>query len=81
MKASEKVLQTTIEIAGREYEVAVFRRESDRHYAVTRFSESDVIVCDGGSLEETLSIHVRSLPLAVSCRRHGSDTESDADAG
>jgi hypothetical protein len=69
MDESDSVLETSLQISGRHYEIRVFRRSNGRHFAMTRFSDSDIIVSDGHSLEDTLRVHSCCLPLAVSCRR------------
>jgi hypothetical protein len=69
MDESGSVLETSLQISGRHYEIRVFRRSNGRHFAMTRFSDSDTIVSDGNSLEDTLRVHSCCLPLAVSCRR------------
>jgi hypothetical protein len=68
MDESDSILETTLQISGRPYEIKVFRRCNGKHYAVTRFGENDTIVSDGNSIEDTLRVHCSCLPLAVGCR-------------
>jgi hypothetical protein len=75
MDESDSILETSLQISGRPYEIKVFKRDNGRHFAMTRFSESDVIVSDGHSIEDTLRIHASCLPLAVGCRRKELGTE------
>jgi hypothetical protein len=75
MDESDSILVTSQQISGRPYEIRVFRRANGKHFAMTRFSDSDTIVSDGRSIEETLRVHSDCLSLAVSCR--GKDHESD----
>lgn len=55
-------------VAGREYEVQVFRRPDGSHVARTAFTPRDVIINDGPSLDEVLARHRRLLALAVNSR-------------
>jgi len=75
MDESDSILETSLQISGRPYEIKVFRRSNGRHFAMTRFSDSDVIVSDGHSIEDTLKIHSSCLPLAVGCRWKEIDPE------
>ena len=75
MDESDSIFETSLQISGRPYEIRVFRRSNGRHYAVTRFSESDVIVSDGYSIEDTVRVHSTCLPLAVGCRWKEQETE------
>jgi len=68
MDESDSILETTLQISGRPYEIRVFRRSNGKHFAMTRFSDSDTIVSDGNSIEDTIRVHSSCLPLAVSCR-------------
>lgn len=70
MDDTTSVLETSLQIAGRLFEIRVFRRSNGKHFAMTRFSVRDTIVSDGNSLEDTLRVHTSCLPLAVSCRWH-----------
>jgi hypothetical protein len=75
MDESDSILETSLQISGHPYEIKVFRRSNGRHFAMTRFSASDVIVSDGHSIEDTLKIHSSCLPLAVGCRMRQSESE------
>jgi hypothetical protein len=55
-------------IAGRTYEVQVFRRADGSHLAKTAFAPRDVIINDGLGFEEVLARHQRLLDLAVNSR-------------
>ena len=68
MDESDSILETSLQISGRPYEIRIFRRSNGKHFAMTRFSDSDTIVSDGNSIEDTLRVHSSCLPLAVSCR-------------
>jgi hypothetical protein len=73
MDESDSILVTSQQILGRQYEIRVFRRSNGKHFAMTRFSDSDTIVSDGRSIEETLRVHSDCLNLAVSCRWKGDE--------
>jgi len=75
MDESDSILETSLQISGRPYEIKVFRRSNGRHFAMTRFSDSDIIMSDGHSIEDTLKIHSNCLPLAVGCRLKGTESE------
>lgn len=63
------LIQTVhFDVAGRQYEVAVYVRPDGLHSARTIFAPGDIIVNDGPSLEEVLSLHRRLLPLAIDSR-------------
>lgn len=68
---SEEILvhKTDIELHGDRYQIMVFCRSDGRHFAKTFFSEGDIIINDGSSLEDALAKHEKLLPLAVSTRR------------
>ena len=63
------VHETEIEVHGDLYTVNVFCRNDGRHFAKTRFGEDDIIINDGGSLEEVLDKHEKLLPLAIPSRQ------------
>jgi hypothetical protein len=73
MDEVDSVLETSLQISGRQYGIEVFRRTNGKHFAVTRFSASDIIVSDGNSVIDTLRVHSSCLPLAVSCRHKEDD--------
>jgi hypothetical protein len=60
---------TELNIAGRQYEVAVYLRSDGSHLARTIFAPGDIIIHDGPSLDEVLAKHQRLLPLAVDSRQ------------
>jgi hypothetical protein len=60
---------TELNIAGRQYEVAVYLRSDGSHIARTIFAPGDIIIHDGPSLDEVLAKHQRLLPLAVDSRQ------------
>ncbi|SNB44733.1 hypothetical protein [Geobacter sp. DSM 9736] len=68
---NEEVLvhESEIEIHGSRYTINVFCRMDGRHVARTRFGVDDVIINDGGSLQEVLEKHERLLPLAITSRQ------------
>jgi hypothetical protein len=68
MEEPKLVLETTLKAMGKEYPVRIFQSPGGKHFAMTSFSDTDIIVSDGVLLEDTLAAHARSLPLAVSCR-------------
>ncbi len=55
-------------VAGKDYEVQVYRRPDGSHLAKTFFTPQDVIINDGFSFEDVLAKHQRLLPLAVNSR-------------
>ena len=63
------VHQSDVELLGNHYTIVVFVRNDGRFTATTRFTEDDIIMNDGDSLEEALNRHQRLLPLAVTSRR------------
>ncbi len=63
------VLKTDIELHGSRYQIMVYCREDGRHFAKTQFSDGDIIINDGVSLEEALDKHEKLLPLAISTRK------------
>ncbi len=72
---SEEILvhKTDIVLYGDSYQIMVFCRADGRHFAKTHFSEGDIIINDGATLEEALAKHEKLLPLAISSRKvmHG----------
>src|SRR5690348_11588784 len=68
MDDTDTIYETSMEIAGKPFDIKIFRRCNGKHFAMTRFSDSDVIVSDGNTFEETLRAHAQCLPLAVDCR-------------
>jgi len=78
MDESDSILETSLQISGRPYEIRVFRRSNGKHFAMTRFNDHDTIVSDGNSIEDTLRVHSSCLPLAVSCRwKEEGDSDND----
>ncbi len=71
MSDSDEILvyKTDIVLYGDRYQIAVFCRSDGRHFAKTHFSEGDIIINDGHTLEEALDRHEKLLPLAISSRR------------
>jgi hypothetical protein len=71
MSESDEILvhKTDIVLHGDKYQIMVFCRSDGRHFAKTRFSEEDIIINDGPTLEEALAKHERLLPLAISSRK------------
>ncbi len=71
MSDSDEILvyKTDILLYGDRYQISVFCRSDGRHFAKTHFSEGDIIINDGPTLEEALSRHEKLLPLAISSRR------------
>ena len=63
------VHQSDVELLGSHYTIAVFVRNDGRYTATTRFTDDDIIMNDGDSLEEALNRHQRLLPLAVTSRK------------
>jgi hypothetical protein len=51
------------------YEVLVYSRPDGSHIAKTFFTDDDVIINDGDSVEDVLAKHQRLLPLAVNSRQ------------
>lgn len=63
------VHETRLAVGEDSYTVTVYCRTDGRHFAKTSFSEDDIIINDGDTLEEVLDKHERLLPLAVSSRQ------------
>lgn len=63
------VHETNMEFQGDQYEIRVFCDEDGRHFAKTRFSDSDIIINDGPTLNDALAKHANLLPLAISSRK------------
>lgn len=63
------VHQKTVVIGGESYLISVYSRADGRHFARTYFSDFDVIINDGFSLQETLAKQEQLLPLAVNSRK------------
>jgi hypothetical protein len=63
------VHEAGLNVLGQPYNVQVFGRDNGKYFALTRFSDSDIMIIDGISLEEVLERHCFSLPIAVGCRR------------
>lgn len=76
MRGLKLVHEGTLSVQGEEFEVKVFCRDDGRHFAKTSFSDSDVIINDGQTLEEVLSRHQELLPLAVRSRRMNLEPEA-----
>ncbi len=68
MEHSTPVHTSTLEIAGREYEIVVYSRPDGSHVARTAFGPNDVILNDGVTLDDVLAKHRNLLPLAVNSR-------------
>ena len=58
-----------IRVRDEEFAVKVFCRDDGRHFARTSFTDSDIIINDGATLDEVLNKHRELLPLAISSRR------------
>jgi hypothetical protein len=69
MSEETLVHKTDIVLHGDTYQIMVFCRADGRHFAKTHFSEGDIIINDGSSLEEALAKHEKLLPLAISSRK------------
>ncbi len=71
MSEPEEILvyKTEIKLLGDIYQIMVFCRSDGRHFAKTSFSEGDIIINDGPTLEEALAKHENLLPLAISSRK------------
>ncbi|MDR3580103.1 MAG: hypothetical protein P4L44_09090 [Oryzomonas sp.] len=86
MFGADIVRARNVMVMGNNVTVKIFMRHNGRYFAVTSFSERDIIITDGVSAEETLKHHTSILPLAISCRRARSEncresTQSIASAG
>jgi len=68
MDDTDTVFETSMEICGKPFDIKICRRWNGKHYAITRFSDNDVIVSDGNSFMDALRTHAQCLPLAVDCR-------------
>lgn len=58
-----------VKVRDEEYSVRVFCRDDGRHFARTSFTETDVIINDGATLDEVLHRHRELLPLAIRSRK------------
>ncbi len=67
------VHEVQIRVKDQEYAVKVFCRDDGRHFARTSFSDADIIVNDGATLDEVLHKHRELLPLAISSRQMRSE--------
>ena len=63
------VHQKEIDVLGDSYRVCVYCRPDGRHFAQTHFSDNDIIISDGETMEEVLDRHEKLIPLAVHSRR------------
>lgn len=68
MPSERLVHEADVEFQGNRYQIRVFCAADGRHYAKTRFSDNDIIINDGPSLDAALSKHTSLLPLAISSR-------------
>ena len=69
MESIQLVHQLTCDFEGEKYLIEVFSRPDGSHFARTVFSQRDVIISDGISLEEVLLKHQDLLPLAIHSRQ------------
>jgi hypothetical protein len=69
MSGERLVHEGDMEFQGVRYEIRVFCADDGRHYAKTRFSDDDIIINDGPTLNDVLSKHASLLPLAVHSRK------------
>ena len=69
MKGLTLVHEGQIKVRDEEFTVKVFCRDDGRHFARTSFTDSDIIINDGATLDEVLNKHRELLPLAISSRR------------
>ncbi len=69
MNVIDLVHTSDLEVYGEHFQVCVYRREDGGFFSKTSFTDQDVIICDGESLEDTLDKHLHLLPLAVGSRR------------
>lgn len=56
------------DVAGEKYAIEVLNKGMGRWCALTRFSETDIIISDGRSPKDALERHRFVLPIAVDCR-------------
>ena len=65
-----KILQTrTVTMMDKTVTVSIYMRHNGRCFATTFFSDKDIIITDGISLEETFERHTKILPIAIKCRK------------
>ncbi len=71
MSETDEILvhKADIVLHGDKYQIMVFCRSDGRHFAKTYFSEGDIIINDGPTLEEALARQEKLLPLAISSRK------------
>jgi hypothetical protein len=68
MDGGDIVHETEMRVAGKNFKVQVFSRDNGKYYSLTRLGDSDVIIIDGTSIEDVLTRHSFSLPIAIGCR-------------
>jgi len=73
MKGLTLVHTGAVNVKGEEYSVKVFCRDDGRHFAKTAFTDADIIINDGATLDEVLHKHRELLPLAISSRKMRSE--------
>jgi len=69
MDQTKMVWKTEIALMGMVFGVEVFTRTNGKSFAVTRYSDEDIIITDGQNEEDAILQHSVVLPLAVSCRK------------
>lgn len=63
------VREVELLIMGEHCQIQVFGRENGTYFALTKFSDTDAIISDGRSIDEVLTRHKCSLPVAIDSRR------------
>ena len=74
MSSETLVHKTEVELLGDRYTIVIFLRGDGRYTATTCFTDEDIIMNDGDSIEEALHKHEQLLPLAVSSRKMRRDS-------
>ena len=63
------VWKTEIAVMDMVFDVEVFTRTNGKSFAVTHYSDEDIIITDGKNEEDAISQHCLVLPMAIDCRK------------
>jgi hypothetical protein len=69
LEETKLVWKTDISLMGMEVSVEVFTRKNGKSFAVTRYSDVDIIITDGQNEEDAILQHCLVLPMAIDCRK------------
>lgn len=68
LECLEMVSRAEVTIMGKDFSIELFLRENGKGFALTRYSQEDVIITDGRDIEDAFARHKMALPLAIGCR-------------